>query len=151
MSGHRWFFFFNWSIVVWHCCIVSAVQRSESATCTHIFPDSWTSLHPWVRWPLGYHRASGWAPCDIQQVPPSFPFSTWSYGYVDPHLPIHPTLPILRCALLSVSHLHICASVPALQTGLSTPVFFFFFRLHIYAMCFFFFLFLIYFILYDSL
>ena len=36
--------------------LASAVQRSESAICTHIFPPSWPSPHPHPS-PLGHHRA----------------------------------------------------------------------------------------------
>ena len=38
------FFFFNWKIVALECCVVSAVQQSESARSMHIFHPSWASL-----------------------------------------------------------------------------------------------------------
>ena len=44
--------------------LVSAIQRSESAVCTHTCPPSWTSLPPPSHPPpLGHHRALSWAPC----------------------------------------------------------------------------------------
>ena len=34
-----------WSIVDWHCCVISVVQQCVSHRCTHI-PPSWGSPHP---------------------------------------------------------------------------------------------------------
>ena len=45
----------------------SAVQRSELAKCTHIFPPSWTFL-PSPSTHLGHHRAPSWAPYNTTRL-----------------------------------------------------------------------------------
>ena len=42
-------------------------------------PLSHLPSHPTL---LGCHRAQGWAPCAIQQIPTGYPFYTWSWMYV---------------------------------------------------------------------
>ena len=37
--------FFYWSIFALQCCLVAAIQVSESATCVHISPPSGASSH----------------------------------------------------------------------------------------------------------
>ena len=70
---------FNWRIIALQCCVgfCNTIQQHESAISIHISPPSCTSppslpLHPT---PLGCHRALGWAPCVIQQLPPAFYFT----------------------------------------------------------------------------
>ena len=61
---------------------------------THIYISSLLSLPPTVHpTPLGHHRALSWAPCAIQQLPPSYLFYTQWYIYVNATLSICPTLP----------------------------------------------------------
>ena len=70
---------FNWRIIALQCCVgfCNTIQQHESAISIHISPPSCTSppslpLHPT---PLGCHRALGWTPCVIQQLPPAFYFT----------------------------------------------------------------------------
>ena len=60
----------------------------------------------------GHHRARSWAPCAIQQLPASYPFYTRHCEYINPHSPVHLS-PLLHVHL---SILHVCISIPALQT-----------------------------------
>ena len=101
----------KWGMLLYNIVLVSAVQWSESATCIHISPPSWTSPspHPTL---LGHHRARSWAPCAIQQLPASYPFYTRYCEYINPHFPVHLS-PLLHVHL---SILHVCISIPALQT-----------------------------------
>ena len=52
-------------------CVSFCCTTNESAINTHISPLSWTSLPPTHchLTPLGHHRAPGWAPYAIQQLP----------------------------------------------------------------------------------
>ena len=58
----------------------------------HSQPSGSTSLPLSPRHPthLGHHRAPSWAP--TQQVPTSYLFYTWQCTYINPKLPVHPTL-----------------------------------------------------------
>ena len=52
-----------WSIVTLHCCVTSAVQKSESVKCMNIHPLPWISFpfsHHWAlsRFPVLYSRVS---------------------------------------------------------------------------------------------
>ena len=49
--------------------LVSAVEQHESAISIHLSCSPWASLPPLHLTPLGCHRAAGWAPCVIQQLP----------------------------------------------------------------------------------
>ena len=77
-------FFFNWGIVLYNGVLVPAIQHSQSAIYIHISPPSWTPSHP-IPYPttLGHHRAPGWDPCAIQQLPTSYLFYTWQCLYVN--------------------------------------------------------------------
>ena len=76
--------------------LISTIQQSESAVSIHISPLYWTSLPPHPI-PLGHHRAPGWAPCVIQQLPTSYLFFTvvnicqcYSLGSSNPLFPLLP-------------------------------------------------------------
>ena len=71
---------------------------------------------------LGHHRAPSWAPCAIQQVPTSYLFYTWWCIYVNPNLPVHPTLPF-PAPRVHMSVLYACVSIPVPQIGSSVPFF----------------------------
>ena len=59
--------------------LVSAVQRSESATCIHTSLPSWGSLPPHPHsTPPGHHRAPSSAPGAVPQIPASYLFYTWA-------------------------------------------------------------------------
>ena len=79
------FHFYDWRIMALQHC-VSALQQRGSAVTTCLPPPSWASLvlapHPS---PLGHHGAPSWAPCALQQLPPTL-FHTWSCVYVNPTL-----------------------------------------------------------------
>ena len=101
---------FNWRIIALQCCVgfCNTIQQHESAISIHISPPSCTSppslpLHPTA---LGCHRALGWAPCVIQQLPPAFYF-TYVNVYVSMLLSICPTLSFSCCIHKSVLYLHI--------------------------------------------
>ena len=73
--------------------LISAVQHRKSAACIHTSPPSWALLPPLPHpAPLGHHRALGWAPCIIQQLPTSYLFYTWSCVYVKATRSVCPTL-----------------------------------------------------------
>ena len=84
-------------------------------------PPSWTSLPlPTPLHPLGCHRAPGWAPCIIQQIPTGWLFYIGNV-YVSLPLWICPTLSIPYCVHKSV--LYVFVSIAALQIGSSVPFF----------------------------
>ena len=73
--------------------LVSTVQQSESATCIHIYPSSWTFL------PLPRHRApSKSSPstklsfCATEKLHTSYLLYTWYCIYATTYLPMHPSL-----------------------------------------------------------
>ena len=93
LLNHRILLFlinFYWSIVAFQCVLVSTVQQSESAIRIHMSPFLGFPSH------LGHHRTSSRAPCVIQQVVVSYLFYTQYQEciYVNPNLPIPPTLPL---------------------------------------------------------
>ena len=96
------------------------LQYSVSFCCTmkwisymYTYIPSHLDLPPTSLPPLeGHHRARSWAPCAIQQLPASYPFYTRYCEYINPHFPVHLS-PLLHVHL---SILHVCISIPALQT-----------------------------------
>ena len=84
--------------------------------------------------PLGHHRAPGWAPCVIQQLPTSYLFYTRSYIYVSATFSIHPALSFPCYVHKSV--LYICVSISSLKT--SSSLLFFWIPLYalVYNICF---------------
>ena len=70
---------YNWSIILYSLLeysvvLVSAVQQSESAICTHISPYPLPlehPSHPPYPTPLGHHKAPSWSPCALRQLPTS--------------------------------------------------------------------------------
>ena len=93
--------------------VVSAVQHHESAVCIHISP-LWCPSLP----SLGLHRAPGWAPWVIQQLPQAVCF-TYGGVYISVLVPSSPSLSD-STGLFSVR-----TSIPALQTGSSIFIFLF--------------------------
>ena len=76
--------------------LVSAVQQSESARCIHRAAHSKASLPAPHPIPLGHHRALSWAPCAIQQLLTSYPFthgSVYIHQCYSANLS-HPPLPV---------------------------------------------------------
>ena len=82
--------------------LVSAVPRGESAVCIRVSPPFWASFPRLCPTPLDYHRTPSWAPCVTHQLPTSSLFYTWKCIYVNPNLPVHPTLPSQLC-------IHVCS------------------------------------------
>ena len=94
--------------------LVSAVQQSGSAICTHMSPVSWASFPPLSPRPI------------ITQLPVlhrSFPLATLVYTrhclYVNATLPTHPT-PLVPL-WVHMSALYIRVSIPALEIGSFVP------------------------------
>ena len=75
--GNDFIFLFNLKIIAVqsHVVLVSAVQQHESVITIHIYS---LTLEPPSSSPcpipLGRHRAPGWAPCVIYQLPTSYLF-----------------------------------------------------------------------------
>ena len=67
------------------------------------------------------HRAPGWAPCILQQIPTGYLFYTWECICFHATFSIHPNLSFPSCVLKSV--LSVWVSIPALQIGSSVPFF----------------------------
>ena len=66
-------FIFNWRII-YSVVLVSDIHLHEPA----VSPPSWASLPtPTSSHPPGCHRAPGWAPCVIQQLPVRYLFYIW--------------------------------------------------------------------------
>ena len=101
---------YQFSSVQFSCSVVSdSLQPHESAISIH------TSLLSWIYLPptLVLHRAWSWAPCALQQVPISYLFHTWCVCvYINPSLPLRPTLSLPDCVHMSI--LYVCISIPAL-------------------------------------
>ena len=94
-DANMWLFYANkcWTIGVFYWSIIAL--RCVSFCCT----TKWVSyMYTYLSLPsptasfLGHHRALGWAPCVIRQLPTSYLFYTWSCIYVCATLSIHPTL-----------------------------------------------------------
>ena len=68
---------------------------------------------------LGRHRAQGWAPGVMQQLPTSCLFHTSWRTYVNATLSVRS--PVSCPHRVHESILHICVSVPALQIGSCVP------------------------------
>ena len=80
--------------------------------------------------PLGHHRATGWAPCVIQQLLTSYPPYTQECAHVDATSSVCYTLSLPTFVHKSLPY--ICTSTPSLQTGSSVP----FSRFRMYALSF---------------
>ena len=64
------YLFFKWRIIALQGCVGFCQQQCKPAISIHVSPPCWTSPHPAPHHtPLGYHRAEGWAPWVIQQLP----------------------------------------------------------------------------------
>ena len=62
--------FLNRDIGALRCCVsFSAVRERESGTCIQTSPPSGTFLLALIPTPPGQHRAAGWAPSAIEQLP----------------------------------------------------------------------------------
>ena len=119
------FFKWNWRIIalqywVGFCCTSTWISRKDPYALVNLYPKS----------PL---RATGWAPCIIQQLPTSYLFYTWSCLDVNATLSICFTLPSRHHAHKSVPY--VCISIPALQIG-SSVLFFQISYMLIYNICF---------------
>ena len=77
--------------------------------------------HPPIPPLLGHHRAPGWAPCVIQQLPTGYLFYPWYCIRVSATLSILPSLSLPHCVYKSIPY--ICIFIPALQIGSSAPFF----------------------------
>ena len=76
---------------------------------------------------LGHHTASqSWAPCPIQELPPSYLFT---HSSANKSIPISKFIP--TPALVHTSVLYVCISIPTLQIG---SLILFFSRIHIYIL-----------------
>ena len=89
-------YFFNWRVIALQYCVGFCCATAWISYMVHIFPPSCASRpppdpHPT---PLGRHRALGWA-CAIQRWPTSHLLETRWCIYVNPNLPVYPTLPFL--------------------------------------------------------
>ena len=84
--------------------VISAVQRSESATCICVSPPSWVSLPAPRPSHLGHHRALNWAPCAVQEAPTSRRCYTWWCVYVSSTFSVLPAISFPHC----VHSLHLC-------------------------------------------
>ena len=75
----------------WTCL---AGRFFTTLACAHIYPLSWASLPSPYLTPLHHHKAPGWAPCDMQQLPASYfthgnvCMSTLSFQFV----PLYPLI-----------------------------------------------------------
>ena len=65
------FLFFN----IYNVVLVSAIQQLKSTIIIDICPPSWASFLSPQRTPIGDHGVPDWAPCVIQQLLTSSPFS----------------------------------------------------------------------------
>ena len=98
--------------------LVSAIQWSESAICICILSllnlPSTASSQPSH---LGHHRAPSWAPCATELAI----LHMLVYIYINPNIPVHPSLPFCTCVHMST--LYFCISISVLQTGSPVPLF----------------------------
>ena len=86
------FFFFNWSKLLYSVMLVSAVQKRESAVCIYVSPASWASLpSPAPSTPLGHHGTRNTL-CAGQRLPSSCLSYTWWCVYISVTLPARPAL-----------------------------------------------------------
>ena len=120
--------------------LVSAVHHHESAIGIPLSPN--LPLHPT---PLGCHRASGWDPCIIQQIPSSYLLSIWKSLCFSYYLNLSsPLLPLLCPQVSSLCLCLYCCTKRFISTIFLGSIY-----IHLYVM--FVFLFLTYFILYYRL
>lgn len=101
--------------------LVSSIpSQYELGISIHVHPSCWNSACPASLIPvqsLGRHRAPGWAPCVMHQLPTSLVVYTWFYIHFCAALWVCPTLSFSSCVHKSI--LHICVRIPALQMGSS--------------------------------
>ena len=122
---------FNIDTLVFNFLNLFLIRGLVALQCCVAFCHTWTwishrytyvpslmNLHPT---PPGGHRASGWAPCAIQQLPIGSLFYTWSYIYANATLSIYPTLYFPLYVHKPV--LYVWVSFVALQIGSPVPFF----------------------------
>ena len=84
-------------------CVGFCHTTIQSAIIIHTSLPSQASLLSPNPTPLGHHRASGWAPCVIQQLLTSYIFYTRQCIYVDATFSIRTTLSFPHCVHKAVS------------------------------------------------
>ena len=117
--------YFNWRKIALQC-VGFCHTTSKSIIIIYILYSiyilsllSFLSLpHPT---PLGHHRAPGWAPRVIKQLPTSYLYYTRYYIHVNAVFLTCPSLSFPQCVYKSI--LYICISIPSLQIGLLVPFF----------------------------
>ena len=113
--------------MLYNIVLVSAVQWSQSAVCTHTSPPFWASIPPTCSNPppypnfLGHHKWLSWAPSSLQYVLTNYLSPTWSCIYVNTNFPVRPTL-YFPCGA-HMSFVYICLTIPALQIVSFVPFF----------------------------
>ena len=131
------FFFLNRSLLEYNCFPIlcqfllhNKANQPQAYTCPHI--PSLLSLLPIL--PISPLQVIAKHGADLPVLCCCFlpaNYFTFSYVYMSMLLSLRPSFPLLPHVLMSI--LYVYLFIPAVQLGSSVP-FFFFFRLHIYAL-----------------
>ena len=97
--------FIYWSIIALQCCI-SAVQWTEYV-CIYLLPPEPLSQPHIQSHPSGSPQSTRLSPLCCTAGPISDLLHTWSCIYVNPNLPICPTLPFPHCVHMFVLYLRL--------------------------------------------